>query len=260
MKHIAIFITLGVLAAALLVGMIGSKALAASEPVIWYKNTAEECFAESVDNAFDYTELSKQIPETPASERNQLLALSDEQINSMTTAELLVTCLDYPLFFYIVFYDTDKEGFEAIVDQYNGLQALLEREDLGNVLAKFYSAVDLNDVIKTDRPGTFRLRYLELIILSDGVLDSMDSDARKELFKACITNCGNISRKYSSELSSYQTSRIAGNILYLDSPEFKELADSNRSIKDFLDGSGYAAECSEDVLAQAAKCVEALEK
>jgi len=256
MKYFGIFITLGILAIALAIGWIGSNAAASSEPVVWYKNTAANCFARSVNNAFDYTELSKQIPEMENKERNQLLALSDEQIDSMTTEELLVTCLDYPLFCDIFFYDSEAEGLEAIIDRYNGLQALLKREDLGNVLAEFYSAVDLDGVIKTDCYGTFRLRYLELIILSDGVLDSMNPDTRKGLFSACITNCEEISQKYSSKLSSFFTSRIVGNILYLDSPGFKVLADSNQSIKDFLDGNCYAAECSEDVRAQAEKCAE----
>ncbi len=251
MKHIGIFITLGILAIALAICLIGSSAAASSEPTVWYKDAAT-----SVNNAFDYTELSKQIPEMENEERNQLLALSDEQINSMTTEELLVTCLDYPLFCDIFFYDSEAKGLEAITDRYNGLQALLTREDLGDVLAEFYGAIDLDEVIETDYYGTFRIRYLELIILSDGVLSSMDSDARKELFSVCITNCEEISQKYSSELSSFLTSRIAGNILYLDSPDFKELADSNQAIKDFLDGNCYAVECSEDVRAQAEKCAE----
>lgn len=248
MKHIGIFVMSGLLATALTVGGLTActseptESIEQTEQTIWYKDIAAAYFANGIGNAFDYTELSEQIPNIEPKDRQELLALSEEQINSMTTGELLVTCLDYPLFANIFFYDNNITGLTAVAGQYNGLLALLARADAGDVLVGFYGAVSLDSVLQTDSFGTLRLEYLEAMLLSDEVLCSIDSDRRRELFNICVSNISDIYEKYLSEFSPYPAVRIAGKILYIDSPDFKELVDNNREIADFLKG----ARCSEE--------------
>lgn len=261
MKHIGFLILIGLLAAVTTTIVAAAYASSTTEPyssTIWYKDVMTVYSPQGTNNAFDYNELSEQIKEIEPSGRKELLALSEEQINSMTTAELLVTCLDYPLFGDIFFYDDITSGFNAVVERYNGLQALLKRSDVGDVLVDFYDAVELNNVLGTDNLGSLRLTYLEMMLSSEKVLGSISLETRRKLYDKCVSNYKEINEKYSSTLNSTACARIAGKVLYIDSPDFKALADGNDSVVNFLNGSGVV-EYSEETWKQVEDCVKKFE-
>lgn len=253
MKHIRILILIGLLAAATIIVTAAANADSKPEPsstTIWYKDIVTVYSPNGTNNAFDYTELSEQIPQIAPKDREELLALSEEQINLMTTAELLVTCLDYPLFGDMYAYDTNIDGFAALVERYNGLQALLAREDVGEVLAMFYCAADLNAIMQTDEFGALRFGYLNTMLSSGELLSSMSRETRRELFDKCISDYDTINKCYSEIFNPFQIARIAIRILYIDSPEFKEFAESNSSVMNYINGSGlieYSEETWEQV-------------
>lgn len=223
----------------------GSKISEPPSSTIWYKDIMQD-----TGNAFDYTELAKQVPQIEPKDRKEFLALSEEQINSMTTAELLVTCLDYPLFGDMFFYE-GVNGFAALVEQYNGLQALLERNDAGEVLGTFYCAVDLDAVVRTDEYGALRFVYLNNMLSYGDLLSSMSPKTRRELFDKCVSDHKTINECYSTIFNSFQTARIAVKLRYIDSPEFREFADNNDSVVNFINGSGsVSVECWEEIWRQ----------
>ena len=249
MKRIRTIAVSGVAAAVLAIGGAAAAVVGTTpepaEQVIWYKDIAAAYPAGGVNNAFDYTELSEKIPEIEPKDRQAILALSEEQINSMTTGELLVTCLDYPLFGDFCFYDNAVVGFERVVDNYNGLQALLARDDVGEAAYSFYSAVDLEKVIDTDDFGSLRLNYLTLLISDDRVLENMTSELRQRLVRICAENCAAIYENYNGKLSYIFTARLAGKILFIESDEFKSFAESSEAVGYFLE-TGTMGGCSDE--------------
>lgn len=261
MKHIGLLILIGLLVTVTTTAIASAYSngnTAPRSPITWYKDVVTVYSPQGTNNAFDYTELSERIRDIEPVERKKSLDLSQERIDSMTTTELLVTCLDYPLFGDIFFYDNVTSGFNTIAKRYNGLQALLERDDVGDVLVEFYSAVDLENVLATDDLGALRMTYLEMIIASDQVLDSMSLKTRHKLYDKCVSNYKEINEKFSSKLNPAASARIAGKILYIDSPDFKELADKTDSVLDFLNGYGFV-EYSEETLTQVEDCVKKFE-
>ena len=62
-------------------------------------------------------------------------------MEQMTTEELATVVLEYPCFFDMIFYDSYQDGFEAVRDNFNGLQVLLKREDLAEGLLKIFITV-----------------------------------------------------------------------------------------------------------------------
>lgn len=229
MKRIFIFIAIAV---------IMSGCSEHQKPTVWYKDIVTEYSAEGNGNAFDYTEIKERLPDIEPEKRQEILALSDDKINSMTTEELLITCLDYPLFGDLFFYNDLTAGFRNVSERYNGLQALLKRNDVGEVITAFYGQVEIEKVLTTDEYGVLRLEYLELMMSTDSVLNSADKKVRRELFRICAENCNTIIEEYSQALSTLSLVRIACKILYLDNDEFREFADSDSAVTDFLGGSG----------------------
>lgn len=64
-------------------------------------------------------------------------AIPDEVIERMSTEALLDSVLSYPLLGDIYLWDTVSQGLEAVSSGFNGLQELMEREDISRVLQAF---------------------------------------------------------------------------------------------------------------------------
>ncbi len=167
LKRVGIIAAAGILLAALAIAGLNVYAAAKPEPPksgVWYKDIAASYLGVDLANTYDYTELDKQLPQIAPADRAEFLAVPEEKLAAMTTEELLVTCLDYPIFMDIFFFNTLEMGFDRIYDSYNGLQALLERDDAGEVLTEFYSHIDPEQASKTDEYGALRLKYFGLIV------------------------------------------------------------------------------------------------
>jgi len=168
MKRVGIIAASEILAALVIAGVYAASKPEPPGTGIWYKDIAASYLGVDLGNTYDYTELDKQIPQIEPADRAELLAVPEEKLAAMSTEELLVTCLDYPLFGDIFAYSTLEMGFKSIYRRYNGLRALLERDDAGEVLTAFYSHIDLDRISKTDEFGTLRLEYLEMILKYEG--------------------------------------------------------------------------------------------
>ena len=57
--------------------------------------------------------------------------IPQSKLNTLSTAVLVETVLNYPLFLDALAYNWPQEGFNAVSGQFNGLQELLKRKDAG---------------------------------------------------------------------------------------------------------------------------------
>lgn len=219
---------------------------------IWYKERYDSC-NDFVDY-YDYSDLKTKITSIMPSERNKILSLPEHLLANMSTEGLLITCLDYPLFGDILFYDTYLMGFDVIVRNYNGLHELLSREDIGAVVLDYYKKVDYAQVLATDIYGGTRLKFLELIISSDDVLQTMTYDMRKELLKICIEKYKLLVDEYEGQINPIATAFVAGRVLAMDCPKFKKLAESEPMIQNFLQRM-EVGECSDELWNKVVQCV-----
>lgn len=257
MKHIGIYIVSGLLVLALTVSGISAYAASSAEhdkPTVWYKDIATTYSTRGTDNAFNYTELNAQIPDIEPCDRNEVLALSKGQVMSMSTEELLVTCLDYPLFGDFALFDNSVMGFERVSDRYNGLQALMNREDVGDVLCDFYAQINLDKVLSTDEFSHLRFEYLTLLFADDKVVQKISPENRKAIIKQCVQNCTDMYSKYKGQLNYIQTARLAGKIMCLENTQFAELVKSSEVIQDFLN-TGIVGNYSDEEWKQVVKYV-----
>jgi len=102
----------------------------------------------------------------------------------LSTPELLEAVLCYTFFGNVTAYNTPQEGMNAVIEQFDGLEELLSRPDVGQVVLDFYSQVDLNDVLETDQVGLLRFPFFELIIAQYQVLSSLGAGGRAMLMDA----------------------------------------------------------------------------
>lgn len=125
---------------------------------------------------------------TSAEEMRRAIQIPEEVLESISTEELLLLILKYPLLCDIHAFDTLEDGYEHLKEQFNGIQEFLSRQDAFEELIAAYDAypirkekfLDYNTI--TDEENyveqlNFMLEddYYRALILQDGrVLETVD--------------------------------------------------------------------------------------
>lgn len=127
-------------------------------------------------------------------ERIASLQIPENILNKIYTERLLNICLDYPYILDVLFYNDYQEGINALRDDFNGFNELLNRKDLGKIILamdkKFPLELDkLRDKDIVEK-GKFSFRYfiLELILAQDNVLATLSINEEDELLDITIQN------------------------------------------------------------------------
>ena len=77
-------------------------------------------------------------------ERLNACQLSKEELQSMSTDELLCTALDFPFFIDVLAFSTYRQGFGHVLSENTALQELMNREDGGEALIGRYAEIDVS--------------------------------------------------------------------------------------------------------------------
>jgi hypothetical protein len=118
-------------------------------------------------------------------ERFEAMQIPLELLKSMSTENLIITCLNYPAFgHYALFNFTD--GINHLIQNFNGLQELLLREDAPAKMISLYVKLGISttniESIKTELWG-MRLCYFELLLTKDEIIDKLNEDEKINLMK-----------------------------------------------------------------------------
>ena len=129
--------------------------------------------------------------------------IPEDVLPRLSTKELLLSCLDYPLFGDLMAYGGDLAGFDAVKTYFNGLQALWEREDLSPVLASLFEELAEKGIAKEPSPE-LRLSYLSVLTRAA----SRDRKLREQELSSLRRSCQAAAEKAAGEKSSLLFSRL----------------------------------------------------
>jgi hypothetical protein len=94
-------------------------------------------------------------------------------LKQASTENLIVSCMNYPLFFIYSAYNNELDGINVIMDNFNGFKELKNRDAAAEKIINYYASME---VATTDSPlpvnnSIFHLGFLELVIASDKIPD-----------------------------------------------------------------------------------------
>jgi hypothetical protein len=128
--------------------------------------------------------------ENPA-ERKEALQIPENILHEIPTTQLLDICVVYPYLIDILFFSNFQDGFEKLVDEFNGLKELLHRNDAKYVvLNKYISMVAnptfFNDYTSSQKGGySFKLFFIEILLSQREILSEFNnSDTKAVLIKS----------------------------------------------------------------------------
>ena len=145
------------------------------------------------------------------SEIYEKLNIPEDVLMKLDTESLVQICLDYPAVSIFFVTNTPQQGFDGFFVQFNGIRELMSRNDVGHFLLRKYSSMTLNDfnpLWTLENQGDFTLKfyYMELFLVQQQSLQSMDVSERKLLLKESM-------RKY--ELKKSRSDLFGGNSLVM---------------------------------------------
>jgi hypothetical protein len=124
-------------------------------------------------------------------EKYSACQIPNEILESMSTKDLINTCLSYPLIGTLYAYNDLQSGFEALTKKFNGIQELIRRKDSGVELVKIYSNMrpdNYDSEWSNEKKGdyTFEFSYIETFLAQKPILLTLSLTDRKKLVILCI--------------------------------------------------------------------------
>ncbi len=121
-------------------------------------------------------------------DRFESVQIPNKLLTSMSTDNLIKTCINFPLFGEFTAYNSLQNGIRRLINKFNGLQELYIRGDAPVFLVSTYERIDtvtmvINDY-NIDREYKYlRLYYFEYLIAQDENINKMDESERIHLLR-----------------------------------------------------------------------------
>jgi len=173
-------------------------------------------------------------------ERFAVLQIPPELLQSMSTENLIITCLNYPAFGdYSAFEFTN--GINHVINHFNGLQELLLREDAPAKMVSLYAKLEVSttsiESINTEFWG-LKLCYFELLLTKNEIIDRLNEAEKISLMKEIqkkITDRINDSEQRYSMFSIEPSLLITAKVLERSNYQaFQQKRNENAAMERFL--------------------------
>lgn len=107
-------------------------------------------------------------------------------LQSMNTAALVQTCLNYPLLSQLSAYNNLQTGIGAVIAGFNGFKELLQRPDAGAEIMKVYGKMKPNALNKDwslleQGKFVFKFEAIELLIAQQPIINSLSKEQKVAL-------------------------------------------------------------------------------
>lgn len=170
-------------------------------------------------------------------------------LETVSTDELVLYCMNYNLFIDFMLFDTMQDGMENVRSDYNGIRELMTRPDAAESLIRLYKLYDLDEQKARDSVGCIRLCYLEAMLCMPEILNSLTAKQAKELAAACAQKINKIVNDENSPYSVSTTMYLAAVSQYAASEEFAEIVNASSGAKRYIEeGILVPDEISDDTL------------
>ena len=124
--------------------------------------------------------------------------IPQDVLMALSTENLAKVCLHYPLYMFYMTYNNERKGIEIIIDGFNGLKELSEKEDGALALIKLYDdfpVINKMQYAETRAASPFKLVFLELLLSNDHFISQLDAQGLDLLKKAVL-------KKYEAKLEN----------------------------------------------------------
>jgi hypothetical protein len=124
-------------------------------------------------------------------ERLNAMQVPSDILTNMGTEELVITCMNYPAALFYGAYSNNYVGIKKIIEQFNGLQELMQREDALKYLTNLYKnsgtdGLEQKDSRLNEQYWPLKFRYIELLLIQDTIINVSTDEEVQNLLAASV--------------------------------------------------------------------------
>jgi len=106
----------------------------------------------------------------------------------MSSEDLVLTCVNFPLFGYFTAFNTPQEGFNIMFSKFNIFSKICEKDSISRHLIKIYEDAGMNGWRNMgnqlhNKYWTLKLNYLEYLIGQKEIVLNLDKKGKIQLIK-----------------------------------------------------------------------------
>ncbi|MBN2482266.1 MAG: hypothetical protein JXB19_11020 [Bacteroidales bacterium] len=204
------------------------------------------CYLENAPDAYDYPV----IPGTPewaeltsGSEMDSACMIPDDILSEISTAGLVETVLNYPLFGNLFAGSTGSYqiSFESLTKHFNGFRELFSRNDAAlNLLERYklmYPGCLHNNYSLATVPVGWRFAFIEILLVQYEIINQLNQKNLESLLDEAVKKYEEKKLfEYSVMSSQLFSMAVAGRIMYISNyAPFIEACNNNSDVKNFMD-------------------------
>lgn len=201
----------------------------------------------------DENALSWDYPVKPGSEKwktfqsgmemVQACQIPQNVISSLSTEELLLICLKFPLLFDIGAANFFSDGYAAYEKNFNGIREFYLRNDAAVVIFNYYKQIKLEDAkVYSSIFFVFRISVVEYILSAPTVISKYSPEQRKEV-SAELSSKLNLKKSQSGDFPyNYLNSTYRALIRIIKSDDEGKLSADDAKLADRFTGIGLPPE------------------
>jgi hypothetical protein len=200
-------------------------------------------------------ELSWDYPTKPGSDEWKTFQSHDEMLEAcqipstaltkLSTKELFLICLKYPLLMDIGAFNFFSDGYAAYEKNFNGIRELYQRSNASSVIYSYYQQLKLeknNATLYSNISFVFRVSVIEYMISSSPVISKYSATQRKEVATELLSKL-NIKKSQKGDFSdTYLNSTYRALIRIIRCDETGNLSSEDTKLVNYFGGLFSAPE------------------
>jgi len=177
-------------------------------------------------------------------ERFDAMQIPKDTLSSMSTPDLVATCLNFPAFGYITAFENIQTGFIILATKFNGLKELAKRQDAAKYLVSIYKETGKKgfnnpNLNLNEEYWTIKFTWIELLLAQNPMILSLGEEDKKKLLLICQDkyNLKRSNEEYSL-VSLTSTIFLMSRILYtVNDDQFELEYSQNEALRTFVETS-----------------------
>lgn len=198
-------------------------------------------------------ELSWDYPTKPGSDAWRTFRSHDEMLEAcqipstilanLSTEELFLICLKYPLLMDIGAFNFFTDGYASYETNFNGIRELYKRSNAPSVIYSYYQQLKLqNAVMYSSISFVFRVSVIEYMISASPVISKYSATQRKEVATELLSKL-NIKKAQTGDFpNNYLNSTYRAIILIIKSDADGKLSADDAKLAGYFTGIGVPHE------------------
>lgn len=121
-------------------------------------------------------------------ERFEAMQIPENLLKSMSTYDLIMTCMNYPAMGYFTAFNNPQSGMDVIIRNFNGLQELMNRGEAPTALLSIYKQMDTKTMKIQNQAidqtfWSIKRCYFEFLLTQNDIIDKMNSEDQYSLME-----------------------------------------------------------------------------